>query len=245
MPETLSEHFFTWTGSNAQIGSLAATFSATIALLSAIIALLTLRLLRQQLGGLNKQAEHEAKSFQAQMLLQLSAEWTRILPKRYFVINQLQDENSHLRFTAGQDGQPRPYHEFFNDTFWRDNLRAVLNFYENLGLLIARGYIAESDAFVIVSVDTFEGREKIVENASFYRMVKPVLQYLRTGYREDIYVFYDRWLLRRYCEHKPLWPECWTPEAEESLLSASAVTARKGTAAYRPEPAAQANQLQA
>lgn len=202
----LSERLWPWTASTDQIVAVAA-------IASVVVALVTLWMLVHQLRGLKSQATSEARSFQAQMLLDLSKRWTEVLPARYKVMEQLKTENCCLQLIM-KAGKKRPYEEFFASEFWQKDLRQVLNFYENLGLLIRQGYLREDEAFVFVSVDTFGGKAVDVENATFYQKIKPILNYLRSGYRPDIYAFYDGWLLPRYCQHTPLIPDGWNaPEA--------------------------------
>ncbi len=95
-------------------------------------------------------------------------------------------------------------------THWRQEIRPLLNFYEFLGVLIDNQNIDRESIFVLVTVDTFEARGEGAEHLPLtsddcliYQRLKPYIDFLRkeTGYRGDIYDFYDKHLLKEYLEH--------------------------------------------
>ena len=195
-----------------KLSAWSAAAAAVVALATMLLVVYQLRKLRDQMATETKAFEHQTSAYKAQMLLSLSEKWTAILPARYAMMTFLADGKNRDAY-IGTAANPRTTSAFFGQEEWHSptkGLRCVLNFFETLGLLIEQGYIDAADAFVLVSVDNFPDEAtngKLAEDGSFFKLVKPVLDYLRANYRSDMYVWYDQYLLPLYCKQPPLVPQ--------------------------------------
>lgn len=185
-------------------------------IVSAAIAIGGLAFIWNQFRQINRQNKEIEQSNHANMMLDLSQRWSEVLTKRYTVMQRLNADNTDdididRKFN-------RDVSAFMASDFWRNELRPVLNFYEFLGLMIHQGNISKDEAFVLVSVDSFDWdkltnngeksrRETSYKDGDFYQKVSPYLEFLR-DYRNDIYAFYDYFLAELYHENriKPFLP---------------------------------------
>jgi hypothetical protein len=88
-------------------------------------------------------------------------------------------------------------------------VRSVLNFFEFLGVLLSNEKFDQDGVreriFTLVTVDVYPETEESfgLDDGEFYLRMKPYLDFLRfeTGYRPDIYEYYDSYLLTDYVSH--------------------------------------------
>lgn len=84
--------------------------------------------------------------------------------------------------------------DFMATDEWRTNYRLICNFFEDMGLFVYNKNIPLGTLRVLVTISEDD-----------YLLMKPVLDYLRANYREDIYIFWN-YLLREANRHHALRP---------------------------------------
>ena len=100
--------------------------------------------------------------------------------------------------------------KLLGDSKWQNQIRPILNFYEFLGVLLSNDKLDQDEIleriFTLVTVDTYPGQEYVMELGPIYKHLKPYLTYLRsedyTGYRPDIYKYYDQVLIPKYIAYQ-------------------------------------------
>lgn len=189
-PETFTEYWRMWSG----------IFSGSSVLLSIIGLVLVL----VQLYAIYLQTKRSQRAETSRLFIEVMDRWS------------LQYENRNRLISAA----PKTLEELsaiypdasalLTSTHWCEEIRPLLNFYEFLGVLIDNQNIDRESIFVLVTVDTFGVRaakvpdgQLTINDCVIYQRLKPYIDFLRTktGYRGDIYDFYDRHLLREYLEH--------------------------------------------
>ena len=109
------------------------------------------------------------------VLLEVADRWTDILQVRYRVRANIENyRNPQERY--------RDIREFMASEDWQ-HLRVLCNFYEFLGMLVYYKIMSISTVLVLVTVDE-----------SDFDAAKPSIDWLRSEYRDDIYLFWD-WLI--------------------------------------------------
>ncbi len=148
----------------------------------------------------------------AEIFLDLADRWTAIYPQRLAVLKLPPLDQNKVGENYGHD-----YRKLFRDPIWQD-MRALLNFFEVVGLLVHQKFITPAEVFVLVSVDHFGGHcndpascapdapDPLPEDGTVFAILKPYLAFLRETYRSDIYCFYDQYLLPEYIRRTPLRP---------------------------------------
>lgn len=145
--------------------------------------------------------------------LAFSDAWTKVYEKRNDLLSAPEIVTSEgLLHLYGHE-----YENLLKTPDWRDNIRPILSFYEDLGLMLEQGLIEAKHLFLLVTVDSFEKYNKeTAERASFpegvmYERLKGYIEYLRKVYRPNIYEYYDKYLLVAYKKYAvqppPLDPE--------------------------------------
>jgi len=84
--------------------------------------------------------------------------------------------------------------DFMQTPAWKDDYRLICNFFEDMGLIVYQKSLPVTTIQVLVTVS---------END--YRLMRPVLLYLRKHYRPDIYVLWN-YLLKRSCRARAIQP---------------------------------------
>ncbi|HWT13240.1 MAG TPA: hypothetical protein VN231_10845 [Allosphingosinicella sp.] len=157
--------------------------SAGATLASAILAALGIWFVWRQLRALSQQSR-------SQIFLDLADRWTAIYPARIQVLG-MKATSVEALIAKYPD-----YRQLFAEEFW-PKMRELLNFFEVVGLMIHQKFITAPEVFVLVSVDR-EGDMNAV--------LQPYINFLRLTYRDDIYKFYDEYLLPEYHKRVPLVP---------------------------------------
>lgn len=97
-----------------------------------------------------------------------------------------------------------------SDPTWQNEIRPMLNFYEFLGVLLSNEKLDRDEilerVFTLVTVDSYPGRSLKKADGILYQHFEPYLTYLRSpdysGYRDDIYEYYDDVLIPQYIEYQ-------------------------------------------
>ena len=92
---------------------------------------------------------------------------------------------------------------------WQKEIRPILNFFEFLGVLLSNEKFDQAEIveriFTLVTVDSYPNSDFQAESGLIYSHLLPYLDYLRkedfSGYRKDIYKYYDSVLLPKYIEY--------------------------------------------
>lgn len=125
---------------------------------------------------------------QARLYFDIASRWTAILQILYRVRNDPPEslEALEARYPHCRD--------FMQQAVWKDEYRMICNFFEDLGLLVYNKNMSVKIIRVLVTVSPND-----------YMLMKPVLDYLRQHYRDDIYCFWN-YLLEEAEKTKPLRP---------------------------------------
>ena len=115
----------------------------------------------------------------AQLYFTISERWAVVLKALYRTrgtpppsLEELEDTYPNVR-------------DFMQTGAWKDDYRLICNFFEDMGLIVHQKSLPVTTIQVLVTVS---------END--YRLMRPVLQYLRKHYRPDIYVLWNYLLAR-------------------------------------------------
>lgn len=183
---------------------IAASLSAIFSMVSSIASLKQLRINSEH-------ASSQHRSARAHIFLEIADRWSKVLEvrrillakKNFFTFEQLRDEYEQNKTEV------KTYKDFLCSNVWLNELRPICNFYETLGVMLEQGSIAPSAMFVLVTVDNLEkiqesdrdGNITVREEFAVHRRLKGAIKYLRTYYRQDIYEYYDRYLLEAYRQY--------------------------------------------
>jgi len=160
---------YSWLGQNWM--ELARLIGSSILALGVWLAFLNLRNSRIAAQISAKQSELSTRQQEVAILSQVQDRWNSIYETR----NKLRTTKFHLVNWAGMEPE-----EILKHKDWIEIVRPVANFYEFVGLIISKGYIAPETALVLVTADRASRM-----NAS------PLIDALRSKYRDDLYLFWD------------------------------------------------------
>lgn len=180
-----------------------------IALFSLVLSTAGLFLVVIQLYALYRQADRSQRAETSRLFIEVMDRWSLQYENRNRLISAAPKTLADIK-SIYPDATA-----LLNSTHWREEIRPLLNFYEFLGVLIDNQNIDRESIFVLVTVDTFDcwastgtglrgkTRKVTLDDCTIYQRLKPYINFLRqeTGYRGDIYEFYDRHLLREYLDH--------------------------------------------
>lgn len=138
---------------------------------------------------LNVRSSNRARRVEmANVYFKIAERWTSTLTLLYQVRNTPPPtlEALEAKYPNAKD--------FMATTEWRTNYRLICNFFEDMGLFVYNKNIPLGTLRVLVTISEDD-----------YMLMKPVLDYLRAHYREDIYIFWN-YLLREANRRQALRP---------------------------------------
>jgi len=138
---------------------------------------------------LNVRSSNRARRVEmANVYFKVAERWTATLSLLYQVRNMPPPSLEELekKYPNAKD--------FMATDEWRSNYRLICNFFEDMGLFVHNKNIPLGTRRVLVTISEDD-----------YLLMKPVLDYLRNNYRQDIYIFWN-YLLREAHRHDALRP---------------------------------------
>ena len=128
------------------------------------------------------------KTEQAQLYFYIAENWTAILQTLYSV-----RENPPPTLEQLEQKYPT-YQSFMATDVWKNEYRVICNFFEDIGLIVYNKNLPLETIQVLVTVSEDD-----------YFLMKPVLDFVRKNYRQDIYHFWN-YLLKESTRATPLKP---------------------------------------
>ena len=114
------------------------------------------------------------KTEQARLYFAISERWSAILRLLYTVRRTPPSALAELESEYGTVGA------FMESEAWREVYRPICNFFEDIGFIVYNDNLPLETVGVLVTV-----------SESDYLLLKPVLDWVRRDYREDVYEFWN------------------------------------------------------
>ena len=150
------------------------------------------------------QIKWAASSDRARIFMKIADRWSDIYDARNHVLAE-----PVLTKDAIFERHGRDYKKFLASDEWKA-IRPVCNFFEFLGVILHQKFIRGEELFVLVTVDVFkeivDREDVLVPDGVMFSKLRGPIEYLREVYRPDIYVLYDKFLLKQYRSRGALTP---------------------------------------
>ncbi len=135
-----------------------------------------------------KSNQRTAKTEQTRLYFAIAEKWTEVLAILYEVRRTPPPSVEELEQAYGDVSA------FMATADWKTKYRVICNFFEDIGLIAYNENLPLATIRVLVTI-----------SADDYKMMKPVLDFVRANYRSDIYHFWN-YLLQQSARAKPIRP---------------------------------------
>ncbi len=193
--------YFVW-NSFDEFWTIATGFTGIVGIL---LVVLQLGYVAVQVKRARRQFELAQAGETSRIFFEVMDRWSDQYANRCSLLAKPPIQMEELIYKYGRDAS-----KLLEDKVWQNEIRPILNFFEFLGVLLSMEKLDQDEIleriFTLVTVDNYPNKTLEKEHGTLYCHLQPYLTYLRsdeyTGYRADIYKYYDQVLIPKYIAYQ-------------------------------------------